>query len=175
MPTVKYHTFIAASLDGYIAKKDGDIGFLTRFETEYEDYGYMSFYSGMDAIVMGSGTYLKALSFGKWPYGDKRCIVCTKQKHQTAFNEELWHGSIVELNEKLEAEKIANAYVDGGQLISSFLRERMLASMTISTIPVILGEGLPLFHQGLPESRLELQSSHTFSSGLVQLKYNIKN
>lgn len=174
MSEVKYHTYIAVSLDGYIARKDGSIDWLTAVETEGEDYGYKSFFSDMDSVVMGSATYLKVLSFGQWPYSEKRCIVCTRQKHKTAFNEELWHGSIVELNDKLAGEGIKNAYVDGGMLISSFLKERMLSTLTLSIIPVILGEGLPLFHSGIGENQLKLESSRQYSSGLVQMKYLIE-
>ena len=163
--------YIAASLDGYIARPDGGLDWLTAFEQSGEDYGYKAFFASVDALVIGRKTYDIVLSFGKWPYEDKRCIVVTHAPPPAKHGETFHSGPIEALLDQLSKEGVRRIYVDGGALIRSFLASDLIDDITLSVIPVLLGTGIPLF--GGAERRLKLVSSRSFPSGLVQLCYNV--
>ena len=166
---VKFVVFIATSLDGFIARPDGGIEWLAPFESE--EHGYGAFFAGVDALVIGRGTYDTVLAFPAWPYGNKRVIVCTTRPTSPAHGEELWSGAPRALAERLEREGIRRVYLDGGALIRSFLREGFVDELTVNVVPLILGDGRPLFAAGVPELPLRLLESRSFPSGLVQLRY----
>jgi dihydrofolate reductase len=167
--------YIATSLDGYIARPDGGLDWLSRFEQSGEDYGYKAFFDSVDALVIGRKTYDVVLAFEKWPYEDKRCIVVTHAvptgaatpKHGETFHS----GPLEVLLDRLAGEGVRRIYVDGGALIRSFLGADLVDDVTLSVIPVLLGAGIPLF--GGVERRMTLASSRSFPSGLVQLCYNV--
>src|SRR5512138_743346 len=117
----RFVVFIATSLDGFIARPDGGIEWLRRFEGE--DHGYGAFFAGVDALVIGRGTYETVLGFPAWPYGEKRVIVCSSRAATPAHGEELWSGPVRALAERLDREGASRVYVDGGALIRSFLGE----------------------------------------------------
>ena len=173
MEMPKYHAYIACSLDGFIAGDKGNLDFLNSVETPGEDYGYYKFYNSIDTIVMGSGTYQTAVNFHAWPYSEKRCIVCTSKERTPKHNEEFWQGSIEDLNEYLRSCNAKKIYVDGGRMISSFLKSGFLEHLTVSVIPVLLGKGIPLFSGVYSNKKIILQRCESYSSGLVQLEYNI--
>jgi dihydrofolate reductase len=166
---IRFAVFIATSLDGFIARLDGGLDWLKPFEGE--EHGYGEFFAGVDALVIGRGTYETVLGFPEWPYGKKRVVVCTSRPARPAHGEELWSGSPRALAEQLDREGVRRVYLDGGALVSSFLREGLVDEMTINVIPILLGSGLPLFSGGLPELPLRLVSAKSFPSGLVQLHY----
>ncbi len=167
---VRFAVFIAVSLDGFIARPDGGIEWLRPFESE--EHGYGAFFAGVDALVIGRGTYETVLGFPSWPYGGKRVIVCTSRPANPAHGEELWSGPPRALAERLDREGVRRVYLDGGALIRSFLREGLpVDELTINVVPLILGAGRPLFASGLPELPLRLLEAKTFPSGLVQLRY----
>jgi dihydrofolate reductase len=166
---VRFDVFIATSLDGFIARPDGGLDWLDPFHGE--EHGYSAFFAGVDALVIGRGTYDTVLGFPEWPYGDKRLIVCTSRAADPRHGEEIWSGSPRALAERLEREGVRRVYLDGGALIRSFLREGLVDELTINVIPVILGSGLPLFASGLPEIPLRFVESKSYRSGLVQIRY----
>ena len=166
---VRFAVFIATSLDGFIARPDGGIDWLRPFEGE--DHRYAEFLAGVDALVIGRGTYDTVLGFPAWPYGDKRVIVCTSRAASPAHGEELWPGKPRALAERLEREGVRRVYLDGGALIRAFLREDLVDELTVSVVPLVLGAGRPLFESGLPELPLRLLEAKSFPSGLVQLRY----
>lgn len=163
--------FIACSLDGYIARPGGGLDFLKPFESE--EHGYAEFFDGVDALVIGRGTYDTVLAFPDWPYGDKRLIVCTSKKTAPVHGEELWTGPLRPLVERLRGEGVRRVYADGGALVSSLLREGLIDELTIHVVPIVLGAGRPLFAGGMPEQRLELLHARPYPSGLVQMKYRV--
>jgi dihydrofolate reductase len=156
-------------LDGYIARPDGRLDWLDPFHGE--EHGYGAFFASVDALVIGRGTYDTVLGFPEWPYPGKRVIVFTHRPANPAHREELWSGSPRALAERLDHEGIRRVYLDGGELIRSFLRERLVDELTIDMVPIILGAGRPLFASGLPELPLRFLESKSFPSGLVQLRY----
>jgi len=165
--------FIAASLDGFIARKDGSIDWLAQVEREGEDYGYRAFFDSVDTLVIGRSTYELALGFEPWPYAGKRCVVLTNSTRAPQHGEEFFSGSVRELRTRLASEGAERVYVDGGAVIQQFLKEELIAELTLSVIPVLLGEGVRLFGTTSKDLPLELVSARNFPSGLVQLRYRL--
>jgi dihydrofolate reductase len=163
--------FIATSLDGFIARRDGAIDWLSIVETPGEDYGYARFFAGVDALIVGRRTYDTALGFSAWPYGGKSCVVFTHHPPEARHDERFYAGPPAALLAELRAAGVARAYVDGGALIRSFLREDLIDDITLSIVPVLLGDGVRLFDASVPERRLRLTASQAFASGLVQVTY----
>jgi dihydrofolate reductase len=178
MGSISGHVFIATSLDGFIAKEDGDIEWLLSRDDPSEDHGYNAFIADIDVIVMGRGTYEKALSFKAWPY-TKAVLVLSKQLAAAKVPPEL-EGKLRFSDLSPEAamqmlvrEGSRRAYIDGGKLIQSFLRAGLIADMVVTQVPVLLGQGLPLFGALAGEISLKLLSSKSFPSGLVQSHYQV--
>jgi len=166
---VRFAVFIATSLDGFIARDDGRLDWLEPFHGE--EHGYDAFFDGVDALVIGRGTYDTVAGFPEWPYGNKRLIVCTSRAADPRHGEVLWSGTPRALAERLDREGVRRVYLDGGALIRSFLADNLVDELTINVVPVILGSGRPLFSGGLPETSLGLVESMRFPSGLVQNRY----
>ncbi len=179
MPRAAGHVFIASSLDGYIARSDGDISWLHDLPNIGSDYGYSDFMDRMDGIVMGRGTFEKVLSFGiGWPY-TKRVIVLSQSlkvlpDNLGTSNVVLSRETPVDLMARLGREGWQAAYVDGGRVISSFLSAGLIDDMTISRVPILLGSGLPLFSGLTGSISLEHVETCSFSSGLVQTRYRVR-
>jgi dihydrofolate reductase len=166
---VRFAVFIAVSLDGYIARADGSIDFLEPFHEE--EHGYGAFFAGIDALVIGRGTYDTVLGFPDWPYGKKRVIVCTTRPLPPTHGEEMWSGPPREIAERLDREGHRRVYLDGGLLVRGFLHEGLVDELTINILPLVLGAGRPLFTSGLPEMPVRLLEAKRLPSGLVQLRY----
>jgi dihydrofolate reductase len=174
--TIKTSVYIATSLDGFIARKNGDIDWLPQtMEESGEDYGYGEFISSIDHLVMGRHTYEKALSFGAWPYPDKEVIVLSsgdpRIPDELADSVHVLNQIPGELLERLAGMGARHVYLDGGRTIQSFLKEGLVDEMIITTIPVLIGEGLSLFGPMEGDMRFELMESKHFKNGLVQCKY----
>ena len=166
--------FIAVSLDGYIARPDGGIDWLHRVDMPGEDYGYKAFFDSVDVVLLGRKSYDVVLGFPEWYYGDKRCVVLTHRPAESRHGEEFYAGDVTTLVRQLGESGVRRIYVDGGVVIQQFLKERLIDDLTISVIPVLLGEGIPLFVGGAPEQRLILEGSQSWSSGLTQLRYRVE-
>jgi len=164
--------FIATSLDGFIARSDGSLDFLSIAQSAGEDYGYADFFSTIDALVIGRKTYDTALSFPEWPYAGKRCIVLTHHAAESVHGEQFFAGRALGLVEQLALASVQRVYVDGGAVIREFLSQDLIDDVTLSIVPILLGEGVALFGPEVPERRLELVSSQAYASGLVQLRYS---
>lgn len=172
------HVFIAISLDGFIARHDGDIGWLLERDDPTEDHGYTDFIADKDVIVMGRGCYEKVVTFDKWPY-DRPVVVLSKRLAGKTVPEEqkgkVRFSSLDPKNllEELAGQNIRRVYVDGGQLVQSFLTSGLIHDMVITTIPVLIGGGRSLFGDLAHDIDLELVSSRSFPSGLVQSTYRL--
>ena len=163
--------FIATSLDGFIARRDGSFDFLSVVETPGEDYGFAEFFATVDALVIGRNTYETALAFPEWPYAGKRCIVLTHRETPSVHGEQFFSGAATGLVEQLGLSGAQRLYVDGGAVIRDFMAAHLIDDLTLSIVPVLLGEGIALFGAEIPEQRLTLESSQAYPSGLVQLRY----
>lgn len=173
MRTPRASVYIAVSLDGFIARNDGAIDWLSIVEREGEDYGYARFFETVDALVMGRRTYESVLGFGAWPYAGKRCVVLTRSLTSTRHDEELYSGDLTPLFERLAVEGVQHVYVDGGEVIGQALSADLVDTLTISIIPVMLGAGTSLAPSLGRDVRLEHVAHRTFESGLVQLDYRV--
>lgn len=174
----KISVFIATSIDGYIAKKNNNIDWLTKFnpptgEDEDKDCGFSKFFSSVDVLVMGRNSYEVVSHFDPWPYEGKRVIVLSSMLTSVCKQAELFKGDITQLIKKLHSDGIKHIYVDGGATISQFLNMGLIDQLIISIIPVVLGAGIPLFSNINNDKWCELDSSQVYSNGLVQLRYNI--
>lgn len=169
MPTIAL--YIAASLDGYIARPDGDIDWLSIVDGFDDDYGYAAFYKSVDALLMGSKTYTQVCGFGDWPYPDKKTYVLSSRK----ISSDLPDVQIIPPDIEIMLESIRRYnkvwLVGGAQLVNSLHQAGVIDEYILSIIPIILGEGIPLFIPPLAEQQLKLVSSESYSSGLVQLHY----
>ncbi|MCU0433714.1 MAG: dihydrofolate reductase family protein [Bacteroidia bacterium] len=166
--------YIACSLDGYIAKADGNIDFLNTAELPGEDYGYAAFLSGIDTVIWGRKTFEKVLSFGiALPHADKKLYVVSRTRSGTHEHAE-FHADVVELVKKLKQEPGADIYCDGGaEVVAELLRHGLINRIAVSVIPYMLGGGIRLFAENIPEKRLQFKKSIAFPSGVVQLWYDL--
>ena len=172
MPT-RFSVFIATTLDGFIARPDGAVDFLSVADPPnagVEDYGYAKFFDSIDTLVVGRKTYELALSFPSWPYGGKRVVVMTTRQRAPKYDETFFSGTATELAESLR-DGSRRVYVDGGSVIRQFLAEKILTDLTLSILPIMIGDGIRLFGDLSRDVRLALVDSRAFPSGLVQLEY----
>lgn len=165
--------YIAMSLDGYIAKPDDDISFLSMVEQQGQDYGYAAFTAETDTVIWGRRTYDKVLSFGiEMPHGDKQVFVITRTPRSPKGNIIFYTGNIRQLIEQLKTKQGKHIYIDGGaELVNELLKENLIDEFYISVLPVLLGEGIALFKPGRSETKLKLLAATSFEKGLVQLHY----
>jgi dihydrofolate reductase len=171
MPQVIY--YVATSLDGYIAIPDGGLEWLAPFEGMGQDYGYDEFYSSVDAVLLGSRTYEKSLTFGAWPFPEKPCWVFSRRGIAAAEPDVvITSDSPDQLMAELEERGVRRAWlVGGGALAGSFREHRLITEYIVSVIPVILGEGIPLFASSGEREYLQLADSRSYQNGVVQLRY----
>lgn len=161
------------SIDGYIAKDDGDISWLSIVEREGEDYHYSEFIKTIDTVIMGRKTYDKVLSMvDKFPHENKKCYIITRTKRPDIKNIEFYCGELKSLINKLKEREGENIFVDSGaEIINQLMEFDLIDEYIISIIPIILGEGIRLFKLDNKGIKLKLLSAETFDSGLVQLHY----
>lgn len=163
---------VAMSLDGFIAGPDGDISFLSKVEKKGEDYGYTEFIKSIDTIIVGRKTYDKILSIGfKYP-DDKEIYIITRNEKPDHRRLKVFSGSLKILISELKAKGGKNIFCDGGsEIINQLLMDNLIDEFIISVIPVILGDGIPLFQNLIPKTDLKLLNCQKFDTGLVQLHY----
>jgi len=168
--------YIGMSVDGYIAKEDGNIDFLSIVDAPNEDYGYYSFLHDIDTVIWGRKTYDKLLSFGiDFPHKDKKVYVLSRTKTGSDDNVTFFGGDIRDLISSLKGESGKNIYCDGGgELVFELLKYKLINKMVISVIPHLVGNGIRLFKDNRPEQHLRFIRSVSFPSGLVQLWYENK-
>ncbi|MGF1635828.1 MAG: dihydrofolate reductase family protein [Cyclobacteriaceae bacterium] len=168
--------YIAMSLDGYIAKKDDNIDFLSIVETSNEDYGYADFTQNIDTLIWGRKTFDKVLSFGDGvPHKDKKVYVISKSKKGKVEHAE-YATDVVELVKSLKQKEGKDIYCDGGaDIVFELLKNRLFDRIIVSIIPHLLGEGIRLFKELNNEQAIQFKRSISYPSGLVQLWYDVKN
>lgn len=165
--------YIAASLDGYIARKDGAIDWLSMVEREGEDYGYDAFYDSVEAVITGSKTYEMGLGLKDWPYPGKKTFVLTRRTLRSDRTDvEFVSGDARTIVSGIEAQGFRRLWlVGGGATTRAFQRAGLIDEYILSTLPVILGEGIPLFPPLGSQQPLVLTGVKQYPSGLVQTRY----
>jgi dihydrofolate reductase len=167
--------FVGTSVDGFIARPNGDLDFLPA--EGGEPHGYDEFIATVDALVIGRKTFETVQAFPAWPYGDKRVVVLSSRPLD--FSDvrggvvEQMAGSPAEIVSKLAASGAHHLYVDGGITIRGFLRAGLVKRLVITRVPVLIGEGIPLFG-ALPHDLLlrHIATQH-YPSGLVKTEYRV--
>jgi dihydrofolate reductase len=170
------YIYIATSLDGYIARKDGNIDWLLEIPNpEKSDFGFSDFIRTIDAIVMGRKTYETVLAFSEWPY-NKPVFVLSNTLQSLPQNlsdkVEIIKGSPELVVDTLNAREYKNLYIDGGETIQSFLNENLIDEMIITKVPILLGEGIPLFGELIKEQKFAHLKTEVLINYLVKSHYN---
>jgi dihydrofolate reductase len=169
--------FIGTSVDGFIARPNGALDFLP--EDGGEPHGYDEFMAGIDALVIGRNTFEIVLAFPNWPYGSKRVVALSSQPVDFSAvkdgNVEQMSGAPAEIVSRLAASGAHNLYIDGGITIQRFLRAGLIDRLIITRVPVLIGEGIPLFGSLPRDVRLRHIATKHYPSGLVQTEYHVLN
>ena len=168
--------YIASSIDGYIAKENGDLDWLNFAPNYDEDYGFKNFINQIDTVILGRKTYetaVKAYGSSDWPYTGKKIIVLSNTLKKVIDDANLYSGNLIKLTEQLYSEGTRHIWIDGGITVSQFLRLNLVDKMILSIIPILLGTGIPLFDIK-KEISCDLVSTQAYPNGLVQIKYDMK-
>jgi dihydrofolate reductase len=172
---VTVSVFIGTSVDGFIARPNGDLDFLP--EGGGEPHGYDEFMASVDALVIGRKTFETVLAFATWPYGDKRVVVLSSRPVDLSAAlggvVEQMAGPPAQIVSQLAASGAHNLYVDGGVTIQGFLRTGLIERLIITRVPVLIGEGIPLFGSLPHDVRLHHVATRHYPSGLVQSEYKV--
>lgn len=160
--------YIATSLDGYIARPDNGLDWLETVNAAGEDHGYDAFMASVDCVVLGRETFEVLLLMNAWPFEGKRVVICTHRPIGQRHGEQTHAGPLGPLFDRLGAEGVRRVYLDGGATIRGALADGLVDDLTISTVPVLLGSGRPLFGGTVVPERWRLATSRAFPSGLVQ-------
>lgn len=167
--------YIATSLDGYIAKPNDDLSFLKLVEKDGEDYGYAEFTTTIDTIILGRKTYdyvHREMGSSYYDNGNRNVYVITHTEKPSVGRTTFYTGNLTQLVKQLQSENGKNIYCDGGaEVINELLKNDLIDEFIISVIPVLVGNGTKLFNDNRPEQILELVSSKSFETGLIQLHY----
>jgi len=171
---VKASVFVGTSLDGFIARVNGDLDFLP--PGGGEPHGYDEFIASVDALVIGRKTFETVLTFDTWPYGEKPVFVLSTRALASApagAVVERMSGDPAEIVSKLDARGIRHVYVDGGITIQRFLQAGLIQRLIITRVPVLIGAGIPLFGAVPRDILLKHVGTRQYASGLVQSEYLI--
>ena len=167
--------FVGTSLDGFIARPNDDLDWLP--EGGGEPHGYNEFMASVDTLVIGRKTFEKVLTLGAWPYGEKRVVVLSSRPVDLSAAHggvvEQMAGSPAEIVSRLAARGAQHLYVDGGITIQRFLRAGLVHRLIITRVPVLIGEGIPLFGSLPRDVRLRHVATRNYPSGLVQSEYAV--
>jgi dihydrofolate reductase len=167
--------FVGTSVDGFMARPNGDLDFLP--EGGGEPHGYNEFIATVDTIVIGRKTFETVLTFADWPYGDKHVVVLSSRPVDLSAVRggvvEQMAGPPAEIVSKLAASGAQHVYVDGGITIQKFLHAGLVHRLTITRVPVLIGEGIPLFGALPREVGLRHVATQHYPSGLVKSEYDV--
>jgi dihydrofolate reductase len=172
--------FVGTSLDGFIARPNGNFDFLPAGGGE--PHGYDEFIATVDAIVMGRNTFETVLTLGAWPYGDKRVVVLSSRPLSSRSVDlspasgavlEQMAGPPEQIVAQLAASGVHHLYIDGGITIQQFLRAGLIQRLTITRVPVLIGQGIPLFGSLPHDVQLRHITTRHYPSGLVSSEYHV--
>ncbi len=165
--------YIAQTADGYIAESNGSVSFLDQFTAGSEDYGYAKFLKSVGSIMMGRKSYNQLKTFGEWPYAKHKTYVFTSHVDaHTPRHIILTNSPIIQYVNAIKATEDKDIWLLGGaELVRSFLDAKLIDAMIITTVPLLLGGGIPLFHQSRHPVILELLDTKKFPGSIVQTTY----
>jgi dihydrofolate reductase len=176
---MKASVYIATSLDGFIARENGDLDWLTGTDSEGsgEDYDFHDFMDSVDFLVMGRKTFEVVASSGKWPHGNKQVIVLSSRPVQVpsdvAGAVESQSCSPTELVKQLSERGAKHLWIDGGKTIQGFLSAGLIQQIIITRIPVLIGTGIPLFGPLNKDIMLRHIETRSYANGFVQSRYEV--
>jgi dihydrofolate reductase len=172
---MKVSVFIGTSVDGFIARPNGSFDFLP--EGGGEPHGYDEFMASVDTLVIGRNTFETVLTMAEWPYGDKRVVVLSSQPLDLSAARggmvEQMAGPPAAIVAKLAETGARHLYVDGGITIQRFLRAGLIQRLIITRVPVLIGDGIPLFGTLPGDIQLHHVATQQYPSGLVKTEYQI--
>ena len=171
---MKLSVFVGTSLDGFIARRNGDYDFLP--VDGGEPHGYEEFIASIDTILIGRNTFDVVLRLPSWPYSDKRVVVLSHRPVKVLRmpgRVERMSGEPVHIVQQLTATGAKHVYVDGGITVQEFLRTGQIHDLTITRVPVLIGDGIPLFGSVPHDIRLRHLGTREYKSGLVTSKYQV--
>lgn len=174
---MKTSVFVGVSLDGFIARPNGSFDFLDAAGNE--PHGYEEFIATVDTIVMGRKTFETVMGFDTWPYGERLVVVLSSQPLELSRaaarggRVEQMAGPPADIVARLSGRGVQHVYVDGGLTIQGFLRAGLVDRLVISTVPVLIGDGIPLFGALGRDVPLRHVATRTFRGGLVQSEYEV--
>jgi dihydrofolate reductase len=183
LPRPQVEVFIATSLDGFIARPDGTLDWLMQAQASAppgEDFGYAAFMAGIDALVMGRKSFETVLGFTPWPYAGTPVHVMTRQPalavpEALRASVHVRHEPPAALLAALAGEGVQRVYLDGGELIQAFLQADLVDRVTVTTVPVLIGQGRRLFGPLPGDRRWTLESvRHWNDCGFVQTRWRCR-
>jgi dihydrofolate reductase len=173
--TMRASVFVGTSVDGFIARSNHELDFLP--ENGGEPHGYREFIATVDVLVIGRNTFDKVLTFDQWPYDDMRVVVLTHRAMDTSTlsgaHVERMSGPPPEIVNRLAASGAQHAYIDGGITVQQFLRAGLIQRLIITRVPVLVGQGIPLFGSLPRDVRLRHVATQSYASGLVKSEYEV--
>jgi len=182
---MKTSVYIATTLDGFIARENGDLDWLpgsdgvVSVDSDNENFGFNVFMNSVDVLVMGRNTYEFVISSGQWPYGDTRVIVLSSTLKKLADDlpetVELKSALPDELYIELKKSGAKHLYIDGGKTIQGFLNSGLIDEIIITRVPVLIGKGIPLFSVLNKDKSLKHIETHSYKNGFMQSKYEVIN
>ncbi len=177
---IEFSAFIATSLDGYIARPNGQLDWLENAteKDSKQDFGYFDFMRNVDCVVLGRNTFEKVVSFPEWSYKNQRVVVLSKTMknapNHLEYPVDFFSGKVELLAVELQNLGVKKAYIDGGVTIQSFINAKLLDDIIVTQIPILIGRGISLFGKGFDDVKLELLKSNAFDNGFVQSHYKFK-
>jgi dihydrofolate reductase len=171
---MKVSVFVGTSVDGFIARSNGALDFLP--PGGGEPHGYNEFIATVDGIVIGRKTFETVLAMDRWPYGEKRVVILSSRPVDLSGVGgvvEQMNGTPAEIVAQLAGSGAHHLYVDGGITIQRFLRAGLVHRLVITRVPVLIGEGVPLFGSLLRDVQLRHIATHHYPSGLVKSEYEV--
>ncbi|MEL7375766.1 MAG: dihydrofolate reductase family protein, partial [Bacteroidota bacterium] len=156
--------YIACSLDGYIAKPNDDLSFLSMVDRTGEDYGYDGFVKTVDTVIVGRKTYDWVINQGyNFPHTDKETYIITRRERPKEGNLTFYNGDLKSLVQQLKQSRGQNIFCDGGaEIVTLLLAEKLIDEIILSIIPILIGDGIRLFKNQRPEQELQLVSSKKY-------------
>lgn len=169
---------MAMSLDGFVAREDFGLDWLMKQKVEGEEHGHEDFMDSIDGLVMGSGSFRTVLAFEQWPY-TKPVVVLSRSLTNDDIPIELRDQVTIMVKEPPDVMKSLSdrgwkrAYIDGGKIIQSFMRDGLISDMTVTIVPILIGTGKRMFGELNADIDLQMLDVKSFPSGLVTTRYKI--
>lgn len=158
--------YIATSLDGFIAMKDGNVDWLFHDQ----DYGYKKFLQTIDTIVFGRNTYEQVLTFGDWPYSDLKTFVFTHQKLEDRNNVEFISSSVIDTIAQIRKQSNKNIWLVGGEnIITQYANNNLIDEFILFLHPIYLGSGIPLLKKSVEMNPIKFTKTKSYKSGIVEI------